>query len=195
MSDKKVPEVVRPYVVDGIEEYDNPLPPWWVWLFNLTIVFSVAYMIWYHVMDKPGLDGELIAARQQWEEMRREEKEELAGAGGGSFEIVMQDPARIAEGKGVFDSSCAPCHGAEGQGTVGPNLVDNFWLHGGDSGSIIATITHGVPSKGMIAWETVLGMGKIQSVTAYILSLKGTTPAGAKAPEGEPYQAEGEGGK
>ena len=187
MSKKKDHDVVRPWVVDGIEEYDNPLPPWWVWLFNLTIVFAVGYLVWYHVMGKPGLEGELKDEHAAYQEMRVQ-KNVAAASSGQSLAYTLKDPARIEEGKAIFATNCSPCHGASGQGTVGPNLTDIYWIHGGAPENIVATISQGIPAKGMIAWEPILGPEKVQAAAAFVLSLQGTHPSDGKAPQGEPYK-------
>jgi cytochrome c oxidase cbb3-type subunit 3 len=185
MSEKKIKDVVRPNVVDGIEEYDNPLPPWWVWLFNLSILYAFAYMIWYHVLDKPGLDAELMADRKALAEKAALNQPAVASAD--DLANLVNDPKRVEEGKGIYDANCAPCHGQKGEGTVGPNLTDRYWLHGGDADQILSTIAEGVPAKGMIAWGPILGQQKIESVLAYVMSLKDTNPPNAKAPEGDAY--------
>ncbi len=185
MSEKKNKDVVRPNVVDGIEEYDNPLPPWWVWLFNLTILFGIAYMVWFHVLNKPGLEEELAADRQEIAQKAALQAPQASGAD--DLAAILKDPARIEEGKGIFAANCVACHGPAGEGTVGPNLTDKFWKHGGMPDMVLSTITDGVPSKGMIAWGPILGPQKIESVLAYVMSLQGTNPPNAKAPEGDPY--------
>lgn len=185
MSEKKIKDVVRPNVVDGIEEYDNPLPPWWVWLFNLTILFGFAYMVWYHVLDKPGLDAELAADRQELAQKAALQKPAAANAD--DLAALAKDPKRVEEGKGIYAANCAPCHGQQGEGTVGPNLTDKNWIHGGTPELVLGTITDGVPAKGMIAWGPILGQQKIESVLAYVLSLQGTNPPNPKAPEGDEY--------
>ena len=105
MSEKKVKDLVRPNVVDGIEEYDNPLPPWWVWLFNLTILFGLAYMIWYHVLDKPGLDAELAADRQEL--AQKAAMQQPANASAEDLAALAKNPARVEEGKGIYAANCA----------------------------------------------------------------------------------------
>ncbi|HYX31965.1 MAG TPA: cbb3-type cytochrome c oxidase N-terminal domain-containing protein [Oligoflexus sp.] len=185
MSEKKIRDVVRPNVVDGIEEYDNPLPPWWVWLFNLSIVFAFVYLIWYHVLDKPGLDEELALDRQELAQKASLQKSAMMSGDG--LDTIVKDPKRVEEGQGIYVANCAPCHGPSGEGTVGPNLTDKFWIHGGTPDQVLSTITDGVPAKGMIAWGPILGPQKIESVLAYVLSLKDSNPPNAKAPEGDAY--------
>lgn len=103
---------------------------------------------------------------------------------------ALTDPAEIAEGKNIFLTNCATCHGKEGQGGAGPNLTDDYWLHGGGIKNVFKTIKYGVPQKGMIAWETQLSPKQIQQVASYILTLRGTNPPGAKEPQGELWKEE-----
>ncbi|MCY1548105.1 cytochrome c oxidase, cbb3-type, subunit III [compost metagenome] len=106
---------------------------------------------------------------------------------------VKLDASLIANGKNVYDANCVACHGDQGQGgAVGPNLVDEYWLHGGSINDIFKTIKYGVPEKGMVSWEKNLSAKNISEVTNYIMSLSGTKPANAKAPQGELYKAESE---
>lgn len=190
MGSKKVRDVKRPHVVDGIEEYDNPLPSWWVWLFQLSIAFGILYLVWYHVLGKAGLDGELERERAAYAEQQEKLAAASSGASPEELRGRLKDPAKISEGQGHFQSNCAPCHGAKGEGGVGPNLTDEFWLHGGKVEDVLRSITKGIPDKGMIAWESILGPQKIEAVTAYVLSLTGSQPAGAKAPQGEKVQGD-----
>ncbi|MCX7729434.1 MAG: cytochrome c, partial [Bacteroidia bacterium] len=102
----------------------------------------------------------------------------------------LTDPAEINQGKEIFITNCITCHGKEAQGGAGPNLTDEYWLHGGGIKNIFKVIKYGVPAKGMIAWETQLSPKQIQQVASYILTLKGTNPPGAKEPQGELWKEE-----
>lgn len=181
---------IRPYEVDGIQEYDNPLPRWWVWFFVSCIVFAVAYMLNLYLFNGTTLLNEY---EKDMAELKTQEKkvEPSANSGGAaqgqSLEDRLKNPETITKGKEIFVQNCSPCHGENAQGVVGPNLTDKFWIHGGAPDQIIHTIEEGVPPKGMIAWKPILGTAKIEQVAAYILSLKDSNPAGAKGPEGEPY--------
>ncbi len=189
MADKKQRDVVRPYVIDGIEEYDNPLPPWWVALFNFTILFGIAYLIWFHVLNKPGLNEELAQDQKAYQQLMAAKQQQTAGATASPEELKarLKDPKLVEEGKGIYVANCSPCHGQAGEGTVGPNLTDKFWIHGGLPDQIVGTITSGVPAMGMIAWGPILGTQKVESVAAYVLSLQGTNPPNGKAPQGDEY--------
>lgn len=169
---------------DGIRELDNKLPRWWVWLFNLSIVFAVIYFGYYHVLGK----GRLMAAQYQ-EEMRV--GDEIKARAVAEFEskmITLQpsaDAAVLAEGKETFTNLCAPCHRPDGGGLVGPNLTDDYWIHGGEFVDNLKIIWNGVPSKGMVTWRGVLKPSTIHAVGSYIYTLRGTQPPNPKPPENQ----------
>lgn len=169
---------------DGIKELDNVLPPWWKYLFYVTIVFSIIYMLNYHITNVwPLSDGEYK------EEIKLAELQRAELLGSGAFitektVTALNDPASLATGGEVFKKNCAACHGMKGEGTVGPNLTDDFWIHGGGIKNIFRTVMVGVPEKGMLSWKAQLKPKEIQEVGSYILSLYGTNPPNAKAPQG-----------
>jgi len=168
--------------VDGIRELDNKLPRWWVWLFNITILFAVFYLTYYHVLRA----GDLSAAEYQ-KEMKL--GAELKTAAMGKFEASIptlqpsKDQAVIDAGKKTFLTLCAPCHRADGGGLVGPNLCDDYWIHGSNYADNVTTIWNGVPAKGMITWKNYLNPDQIKSVASYIYTLRGTHPPNPKPPE------------
>lgn len=182
---------------DGIRELDNVLPPWWLGLFYVTIAFSFIYLIHYHVspikaLENIGFVGPGVGQEELYRiEMEQAEKEKQAYLAQVASKIneenvtALSDAAEIAKGKEIFMTNCVTCHGKEGQGGAGPNLTDDYWLHGGGIRNIFKTIKYGVPEKGMIAWETQLSPKQIQQVASYILTLRGTNPPGAKEPQGE----------
>lgn len=176
-----------PHAYDGIKELSNPVPAWFNVLFFGTVIFGLAYLYYYHI----GGYGE----RQNDEyltEMTKADLETKLFLAKSATKVdesnVKIDPAQIVSGKGVFDANCIACHGDKGQGLVGPNLTDEFWLHGGSVVDVFKTVKYGVPAKGMVSWEKNLSSQKMSEVTNYIMSLKGTNPAGAKAPQGEKYE-------
>jgi cytochrome c oxidase cbb3-type subunit 3 len=179
-------EVLTSHEYDGIKELDNKLPPWWVYGFYFTIIFSIVYLFDYHVLrTSPLSHGEYM---QQMAEGEAQKKERLKKAGANVDEnsvILLSDAGAVAAGKGIYDGNCASCHGIAGEGLVGPNLTDMYWLHGGGINNIFKTVKYGVPSKGMIAWQNQLSPEAIQKVSSYVVSLQGTKPANAKAPQGE----------
>jgi cytochrome c oxidase cbb3-type subunit 3 len=169
---------------DGIKELDNLLPRWWVWLFNLCIAFSVIYMLYYHVFRL----GDLQAAEYANESKRGEAIKTAAIA---KFESSLEtlqpsgDPSMLAEGLRIFTTSCAPCHRADGGGLVGPNLCDDYWIHGSNYVDNVKIIINGVPAKGMITWRGLLKPDQIQAVASYIHTFRGTKPTNPKPPENQ----------
>ncbi|GAA4445214.1 hypothetical protein GCM10023188_48080 [Pontibacter saemangeumensis] len=168
---------------DGIQEYDNDLPPWWKTMFYVTIVFSVAYMLHYHVFRTGALQTEEYETEMEQAALLAALTPDDPNAVT-DFEVLTDDAA-LASGKSIFDTNCAACHGQEGQGTVGPNLTDEYWLHGDDINEIFKTVKYGVPAKGMVPWQGKLTKEQMLEVSSYILSLQGTNPANAKEPQGE----------
>lgn len=171
---------------DGITEYDNPLPRWWLMLFYGGIVFAAVYIPWYHFGPGPLMveeyEAQMAAAQAAMPQKKGPDVAALAAA--------EQDPARLAAGKETFAKLCVACHTADGGGLVGPNLTDDYWIHGGSMADVVHVITEGVPEKGMISWKTQLKDDEIVSVAAYVRSLRGTKPANPKAPEGEKYEGD-----
>ncbi len=182
-------KVMTDHEYDGIRELDNSLPPWWTALFYATIVFSVVYLAAYHMFGW----GELQEQEYQTELAEAQAQIEAYMATKGDLinentVTLVTDEALLSEGQGIFAANCAACHGAELQGTVGPNLTDAYWLHGGSVGDVFKTIHDGVPAKGMISWKAQLSPEQIQYVASYIISMEGSEPAGAKEPQGELYE-------
>ena len=170
---------------DGIQELDNQLPRWWVWLFYLTILFAAGYLVYYHVARR----GDLSAA-EYIKEMQA--GDQLKHAAMGRFEASIPslspatDPAALERGRQLYATYCAPCHRADGGGLVGPNLTDDYWIHGSRFADNVKVIWDGVPAKGMITWKNVLKPDQIQDVASYIYPLRGAklaTPG--KLPENQ----------
>ncbi|MCG3167133.1 MAG: hypothetical protein POELPBGB_02917 [Bacteroidia bacterium] len=179
-------EIMMDHEYDGIRELDNNLPPWWIWGFYFTIAFAGVYLTYYHITGK----GDLMIAEynKQMEEGRLQKEAYLAKAGAKVDEntvVAFTEAAQLDKGKETFKTYCAACHGQAGEGGVGPNFADEYWIHGGGIKNIFKTVKYGVPAKGMIAWEAQLTPVQIQEVSSYILTLKGTNPANAKEPQGE----------
>ena len=169
---------------DGIQELDNLLPRWWVWLFYLTTIFAVVYMLYYHVFQA----GDLSAKEFEKEWTRGEA---IKNASLAKFEASiatltpLQDPKVLSEGLQLYTRLCAPCHRADGGGLVGPNITDDFWIHGSNFVDNVKTIINGVPEKGMLTWRGILKPAEIQSVASYIYTLRGTKPPNPKPPENQ----------
>ena len=169
---------------DGIKELDNKLPKWWLWLFYITIVIAFAYFFRYHVLKTGPLqeeeyEREVAAAMIKYKDARASAMPDAADI------VLLTDDFSLLEGKGIYDKSCAVCHLADGRGLVGPNLTDDYWIHGCTMADIYNIIVVGVPEKGMISWKDQLTPLQIQQVSSFIVGLHNTNPPNPKAPEGE----------
>lgn len=178
-------EILIEHDYDGIQELDNPIPAWFMYLFYGSIVFGVGYLLNYHVFKT----GQLQYAEYKTEMVQAdvEKKAYLSKAANRVDENTVKiehDPAAIAAGQGIFKTNCAACHGDHAQGNVGPNLTDDFWMHGSKINDLFKTIKYGVLAKGMPTWEKQLSPKQIADVANYVKSLHGTHPAGAKEPQG-----------
>lgn len=185
---EKEADVMLDHNYDGIRELDNILPPWWVGLFYATIIIGVAYFSYYHIADKG-----LSSAEQYVEEVKQADVEvkaylaQQADQVDENTVVMLEDENELALGASIFINKCAVCHGPEGQGGVGPNMTDNYFIHGGRINDVFKTIKYGVPEKGMISWKSQLRSSDMQRVASYILTLVGTNPPNPKDPEGVLY--------
>jgi cytochrome c oxidase cbb3-type subunit 3 len=178
-------EIILHHNYDGIRELDNRLPPWWVNMFALTIVYGLGYMVYYH------WGGSGATQVQEYEQEVATAKKEIALALAGkanavdeSNVVAVTETGQLGEGELIFKGNCVACHGQKGEGGVGPNFTDEYWLHGGGIKDLFKTIKYGVPEKGMISWQSQLKPSDMQKVASYILTLKGTNPPNPKAPQG-----------
>lgn len=182
MARQKVKDELLNHDYDGIQELDNDLPPWWLYLFYFTIIFGVVYMLHYHVL---GTGDSMVEAYEN--EMKAAEAQALARAQNQQSAaplVQLTDEGDLAAGKEVYMVNCVPCHGQFGEGGVGPNMTDAYWIHGGEIADLVNTINVGVPEKGMISWAPILSKKQMQQVASYILTLQGTNPPNAKEPQG-----------
>lgn len=169
---------------DDIRELDNPLPGWWLVTFYATVIFSLGYYAYYEFMGGPTLDEELSTAMQKIE-ATVQQTQPSGDAGATDFNALLADTAAMAKGKEHYDGKCAACHGPQGQGLIGPNLTDTFWIHGdGSMASMHPVVANGVLEKGMPAWTAVIPPAELNAVVAYVHTLKGTNPPNPKAPQG-----------
>jgi cytochrome c oxidase cbb3-type subunit III len=175
---------------DGIRELDNRLPPWWLYGFYLTIVVAIIYLWRFHVSHTgPSSKEEYETAVASAEIEIKAYLEKKGDAVDENTVTVLTSADDIAAGKTIFLKSCAACHKETGAGDVGPNLTDNYWLHGGDIKSIFKTIRYGI--NAMPQWQSSYSNKQIAQVAGFVKSLKGTSPANAKAPQGELYNEDG----
>jgi cytochrome c oxidase cbb3-type subunit III len=173
---------------DGIRELDNDLPPWWKYGFYLTVLVSVVYMIHYHVSKTAPLQAEEYT--QSMKKAEAEIAEFMKNSANNVDETTVKlltDPTELASGKDLFIANCAACHGKLGEGTVGPNLTDDYWLHAGSVKDIFKTIKYGWPDKGMKAWKEDFSPVQIAQLTSFIKTLRGTNPPKAKEQQGDLY--------
>ncbi|MFC1475015.1 cbb3-type cytochrome c oxidase N-terminal domain-containing protein [Candidatus Zixiibacteriota bacterium] len=209
---------------DGIKELDNDLPRWWVYLFWITIIWGVLYMLYYHVFNIGYLQDDEYKSEMDINYVRGSETDskflgvlesyhspfyepagdvtprmKLLGEGFEAYVeisaesdtttyVLLTEAAEVLKGKDIYIKNCLQCHGAAGQGGIGPNLTDNYWIHDGNFNSVVKSIKYGYPAKGMIAWRTFLSEEKIIQVGSFVNTLKGTNPPNAKPPQGELYE-------
>jgi cytochrome c oxidase cbb3-type subunit 3 len=181
---------------DGIRELNNPTPAWFMYLFYVTIAFAVGYLLIYHVFGV----GQL-----QYDEYKTEmaiaAKEKAAYLAKSANKVdentvkLTTDATTLSAGKAIFTERCAACHGNNGQGMVGPNLTDDYWLHGNKINDVFKTIKYGVASKGMPTWENQLTPKQISDVANFVKSLHGTNPANPKEPQGDKVVDDGQAAK
>jgi cytochrome c oxidase cbb3-type subunit III len=184
-------EVMTDHEYDGIRELDNNLPPWWIYGFYGTIIFAFVYLFDYHVFGTSPLQLEEYKTELAEAELEKNSRlKEVAASVDEETVIALTDAAALASGKDLYVGNCAACHGQGGEGLVGPNLTDVYWIHGGGIKNVFKTIKYGVPEKGMIAWQTQLNPESMQKVASYILTLQGTKPANPKDPQGEEWKEE-----
>lgn len=176
------PQTIHVYD-DDLIEHDNRLPLWWQYTLYGAIVFAVIY--WYGEQkiaawktQRESYDTEMIALKM--------EQAKKSGKMSPDALVAMSKTAKsVDDGKQTFMTTCAPCHRADGGGNIGPNLTDDYWLHGGTPDDIWTTVHSGVPVKGMPAWGPQLGEDKVAAVVAYVLTLRGTNVVNGKPPQGD----------
>jgi len=180
-------DVLLDHDYDGIKELDNALPPWWKWGFYFTIIVAVIYIFNYHVFGT-GKNPEQEYAAEMAEGKRLEEQYKARTKTlVDENNITLADADGIAAGKALYTTSCVACHMADGGGGIGPNLTDEYWIHGGGLNDIYKTLKIGYPDKGMQSWESLYSPAQMRNLTSFVKSLKGTKPATPKAPQGDVF--------
>ena len=184
---EKDADVLLDHDYDGIKELDNALPPWWKYGFFVTIFIGVLYMYHYHVSES-GLNpeqeyaAEMKNAQLEMEAYMAKAKDLVDEAN------VQYEESGIETGKVLYGKSCVACHGSQGEGSVGPNLTDDYWIHGGSMNNIFKTIKYGYPDKGMQSWQQQFSPKQMQQIASFIHSIKGTNPPNAKPAQGDLYE-------
>lgn len=184
-------EIMMDHDYDGIRELDNDLPPWWRYGFYLTILIAFVYLIHFHIsgtgdLQRAEYSKDVAKAKAEIEAFMKESANNVD-----ETTIKMMEGADLAAGKELFIASCAACHGKLGEGGVGPNLTDEYWVHGGSLVDIFKTVKYGWPDKGMKAWKEDLSPIQMAQISSFIRTLKGTNPPNAKAQQGDLYIEQG----
>jgi len=183
MSDDKEP-LLEDHEYDGIRELDNPLPMWWLWTFFFTIIFGFLYWIHYTVGEGRTQNEELAADLAEIQVLQKKNPAPLSSDE--ELQKLLSNPEAKALGKATYASKCGMCHGDQLQGLVGPNLVDDYWIHSkGEISKVVQSIQTGYPDKGMPPWESQLKHEEILAIAAFVVSQQGTQPPNPKAPQGE----------
>ena len=182
-------DIMLDHDFDGIRELDNKIPPWWNALFYGGIIFAIIYMIDYHVIGDGNVQENEYAEEMQTASSQLEMLNKSGSMITAETATVLSDEASMAAGKEIFNKNCAACHGMGGEGLVGPNFTDEYWIHGGGIKNIYHTIAEGVPAKGMISWKSQLSPNQMQEVGSYIIKLRGTNPPNQKGPEGDKWDS------
>lgn len=171
---------------DGIQEYDNRLPNWWLWTFYGAIIFSLFYWLHFHSIGTGTLPQEKYQLEMQEAQARADALAAAQPLTDDSLFELSKDAAAVQAGRETFLSNCVACHLPTGGGSIGPNLTDSHWIHGGQPTDLYRTITKGVIDKQMPAWEPILGPLRCRQLVAFLLTIRDTNVPGGKAPEGKP---------
>ena len=179
-------EILLDHNYDGIQELDHPLPFWWVMIFAMTISFGIPYYMYYNHFDGPTLTDEY---QEELDKVTAIQKEADAKKGGfdiDSYKAIMVSEEGKQSGEKVYRRKCSACHGQVGEGGIGPNLTDKYWIHGdGSVPEVYKVVDAGVLDKGMPAWGTTITKEEVMAVVGHIAKFVGTNPENAKEPQGE----------
>jgi len=185
-NEKGEEQLLLDHDYDGIKELDNNLPPWWVYLFYICIVFAVVYLVRFEIMGADDQEMELKNEMAQAKIDIAEYNKTAPDLMDEKTVTLLTDPASLAAGKAIYTANCVACHRPDAGGQIGPNLTDDKWILGGGIKNIFHTLVNGGrDGKGMISWKGTLKPKQMQEVASYVLSLQGSNPKDPKAPEGE----------
>lgn len=175
---------------DGIRELDNNIPKWWQLSFAGTVVIGIIYI--FRMFVTGSLPDQVTELQEDQRVAAIKIAEYLKNSANNVDEstVVMLDAGGIAQGKELFAKNCVACHGGGGEGTIGPNLTDEYWLHKGGIKDVFYSIKYGWPEKGMKSWQSDFSPAQIAQLASYVKSLAGSNPPNAKEKEGELYSEE-----
>lgn len=174
---------------DGIQEYDNDLPRWWLALFWLGIAFGGVYYAYFYLGSGKFASERLAMEMESIEKIQKQTEKKVASTTSEeSLLAFAKIPQNVENGNALYQGKCMPCHSADGGGLIGPNLTDDYWIHGGSLMDIRKVILEGVPDKGMIAWKALLTPTEVKELVAFIHSIRGSTTANPKEKQGELYE-------
>ena len=180
---KKSTDKIMDHSYDGIQEYDNPMPRWWLLTFAGTIIFSVIYL--FNVGPVGNGKGRIADYDADMKAFAAAHPAPTGGDVSGAVLLALtKNHQALEDGKKAYVANCTPCHRADAGGLIGPNLTDKYWLHGGTLEEIYKTVTYGVLEKGMPPWGKMLKPEQVQEVVAYVATLQGSNPVNPKAPQG-----------
>lgn len=183
-------EPVLDHEYDGIEELDNPLPGWWLATFYGAILFAAVYFTWQNIYAGGHVHWNKYMQQRQAIETKAAERAaaEAAALDPKALTKELQDPANASKGQAIFAAKCSVCHAPDGGGLVGPNLTDDYWINGdGTPVAVYKVARDGVNAKGMPSWGPILSKDELKEVVSYVLTLRGTSPANPKEPQGEKH--------
>lgn len=187
---EKEADILLDHDYDGIKELDNALPPWWKYGFYITVVVGIIYLFHFHVWGtgkNPDQEyGEQMAEGQRLEEQYKARTKDIVDENN----LTLADADGIVAGKALYTQSCVACHAPDGGGGIGPNLTDNYWIHGGKLSEIYKTIKIGYPEKGMQSWQSMYSPVQMRNLASFVQSLKGAKTANPKEPQGDLMQEE-----
>jgi len=187
---EKEADILLDHDYDGIKELDNALPPWWKYGFYITVVVGIIYLFHFHVWGtgkNPDQEyAEQMAEGQRLEEQYKARTKDIVDENN----LTLADADGIAAGKALYTQSCVACHAPDGGGGIGPNLTDNYWIHGGKLSEIYKTIKIGYPEKGMQSWQSMYSPVQMRNLASFVQSLKGAKTANPKEPQGDLMQEE-----
>lgn len=177
--------ILMQHEYDGIRELDNNLPPWWLWGFYGTIIFSLVYIVNYHVLGTSDLqykayEKEMVQAKKDVDEYLSK----MAMNVDETNATLMTEEKDLSAGKALFETNCVACHNPKGEGNIGPNLTDKHWIYGPDVKDLFKTIKYGTPN-GMPEHASKLNPVQLQQVSSFVLSIP---YAAGKEPEGKEYK-------